>query len=123
MNLEKTIFLFNVNEKKRSEIINVSKPLGIFVKTVDLKDYNQSLGSISKVQGFKKEKKEYSGNQFIHEMLLFSGIDGKTMDDFLESYKKAKIEPIARKATITLFNIKWTAKELYDNLNTEILNP
>ena len=51
--------------------------------------------------------------------LLFNGFDNQMLGDFLTEYRKAGIEKINLKATITPYNLSWNSLQLRDELNRE----
>ena len=53
------------------------------------------------------------------ELLVFVGMPEARLDQFLDAYKAAGIEPVALKAVATLHNSNWTVYELIETLKEE----
>ena len=53
------------------------------------------------------------------EMMVFSGINSKMLDVFLDEYKKENIENVKLKAVLTESNIGWTAEQLFREILKE----
>ncbi|MCQ2452727.1 MAG: DUF3783 domain-containing protein [Oscillospiraceae bacterium] len=53
------------------------------------------------------------------ELLVFSGLKDKSLDRFLQQYKKEELQPIALKAVVTPFNCNWTIYDLTQQLQRE----
>ena len=116
---QQKILLFNVSESKRDKITQMCKTLGIITRTVDKSQYNQKLGVLAGISGFKEEKSIYTKAEFPMEMLVFSGMSPQQVDLFLKEYKNQGIEQIGCKAIITPDNVFWTADKLFRELLKE----
>lgn len=118
----KKILLFNMNIFKQNQLRTMCNKLGIEVVSISKNLYNQKLGFLADISGFKKEPKTYTGAELPSEMLVFSGLNSDDIDTFLAEFKKAGIAPVNLKAVITMYNISWTPKSLYDELLKEHLS-
>ncbi|MBR4502864.1 MAG: DUF3783 domain-containing protein [Clostridia bacterium] len=56
---------------------------------------------------------------FTDEMLVFAASDRERVFAFLDRMKEDGVAPVALKAVLTPFNIRWTAEELYRELFRE----
>ena len=110
------VLLFHVHLFKANQILALCKKTNHTAQLVTKAEYGKSIGALAGIMGMDK-KKGGSGKEFDHEMMVFSEMDSKTLDDFLVEYKKAGIAPIKRKAIITPSNVSWTAEELYEELD------
>ena len=55
---EQRILMFNVSKEKRDKIIQMCKTLGILTKIVDRPQYNQKIGALAEISGFKEDKEK-----------------------------------------------------------------
>lgn len=113
------ILLFHIAPSKEKKIKKLCRNLGIHLINVPLRSYGQKIGFLAGITGFSRENSIYSGKDLQGEMLVFSGISSNKMDEFLEKYKEAALDPIDRKAVVTLHNIFWSPIELYEELGRE----
>lgn len=113
------VLLFHVDREKAKAIEKICQTLNLQTTNISPSSYNQKLGYLAGIDGFKKENTAYLGPNFPAEMLLFSGMDSNLVDQFLAAYKAAPLPPIGLKAILTMHNIFWTATELYQELSKE----
>lgn len=116
------ILLFQIENNKAKQIQQICNSLQIRCKQVSPSDFNQTLGYLAGISGFKKGKAPLSEKTFPSEMLVFSGIPQPLLDQFLSRYKQALLSPIALKAIITIHNINWTPWQLVTELQKEHAN-
>ena len=114
-----TVLLFHVNIFKSSQIINLCKEQNHVAILVPKSDYAKTLGALANISGMKSNA-SYKGEEFLDEMMVFSGMDSDTMDRFLLEYKKNNIAPIKRKAMLTPTNVMWSAEKLYKELEDHV---
>ena len=113
------VLLFHVDVVKTGQIVALCRRLGHEVTLVPQSDYGKSLGVLAKVSGMKSEA-VYTGSGFSDEMMVFSGMDSDTLDQFLCAYKEDNISPIPRKAMLTPSNVMWSAEKLYRELEEHV---
>ena len=53
------------------------------------------------------------------EIVIFSGVPNKSLDEFMLSYKNVGVPPISLKAVTTPKNINWTLYQLIKELSSE----
>ena len=119
MESKSMVLLFQIEPTKARQIQQLCTDLQIKCKTVAPHDYEQSLGYLADISGFKKGKVLPFGNPFPSEMLVFSGIPQPLFDQFLEKYKQSLIAPTPLKAILTIHNISWTPRQLFTELQKE----
>ncbi len=96
--------------------------MGISLIDVSSEQYEQQLGALAAIQGFKKKPIKLKHEPvFPAEMMVLSGFNAEEMDAFLTEYKARKIQPIGLKAVITPDNVFWTPKQLFNELMKEHL--
>lgn len=115
----KKILLFRVGTEKQKKIKEIAGKKDIQVFLVPLKYYEEEIGALAGVMGMKIHGKQYAGPEFPAEMMIFSGLDSDQLDEFLKSYRDARIEPIGLKAVLTPSNVQWTPLQLQQELRKE----
>ena len=119
--MAQTILIFRLEQKKQALVSSICDRLGIRVVQVERKDYGQKLGALAGISGFAKEKTGYDGPELPAEMLVFSGMNSKQLDTFLDAYREGGLPKINLKAVITADNIFWPAQQLFLELMHEHL--
>lgn len=117
--MSQTMLEFRLDRDKHAMLQGICTRLGIKNVCVKRRDYAQKLGTLAGVQGFVREKKEYTGPEFPAEMLVFSGMNSAQVDAFLDEYKKTGLAPIGLKAVVTADNVFWSAEKLYQEIMRE----
>jgi len=119
MKSQKTILIYEMKKEKEKKILELCGKKQIAVRTVQLSEYGQSLGSLAKISGILKNETREEKTLLGEEMMVFSGMDRNEMDLFLEEYKNMGIAPVALKAILTPYNIFWNTRQLYEELQKE----
>ena len=121
--MSQTILLFEISNEKKQRLTKLCRTLSIQAKYISPKDYKQPLGALAGIQGMPKktltQKNTAPGQSLGAEMLVFSGMNSKQVDDFLEAYKHQNLSPIRLKAILTPYNIRWTPLQLLEELKEE----
>jgi len=117
------ILLFNMNTDRQRSIERLCRSLSIKTSYIKPTSYTQSMGYLAGIQGFSHTPPNnisvWTNIDFQLEMLVFSGMDSDTIDQFLDAFKKANLTPVALKAILTPTNIFWTPVSLYEELSKE----
>lgn len=113
------ILLFHTPVGLTKQIEQLARPLSIRIVSVPTASYQQTLGCLAGISGFHKTSLRYSGADFDHPMLVFSGMDSSLTDQFLDAYRNASLPVIGRKAIVTPHNIFWDPLTLYRELDRE----
>lgn len=114
------ILMYVANESKRKQIEALCTELSITSKKLKPSDMNKTVGGIIGIKGLKDRKNiSIPLGYMFPELIVFSGIDDKKLDVFLESYRNEGIEKVELKAIVTPHNIKWTLYELVQELKKE----
>ncbi len=90
--------------------------LGIRFRFVEPREYGRPLLSLLTPGAAAPA---FTGEPFSDEMLLFANFSGEQLDEFLRSYREAKLVPIALKAVLTPANSGWNSLQLHKELNRE----
>lgn len=117
--MSKRILLFEVKEECKKEIIAICQKQGIETVEIRPKDYQQSLGFLAGIKGFKAEKEIAAGAPFPAAMLVFSGFNDAALDAFVKAYNASGVPKIPLKAVLTQHNVNWTPKQLFGEILKE----
>jgi len=119
------IFLHTSDQEKRKSIVALCKFLDIEVINIGYNDLNRTLGDLIEGKGASgsvisegKDDVAPALYQF-PELIIFSGFDNDSLDEFLKCYRDQKIEKISLKAMVTPYNIAWSIYRLTEHLKEE----
>ena len=114
------ILLFHVNIFKQGSIRELCREQGIAVSVVSDSDLDKTIGVLAGMKNLKGAAGTGKTVPFDDEMMVFCGMnDPGQLDRFLEEYRKREIQPIALKAVITPYNMRWTPGRLCAELKKE----
>lgn len=117
----KKILAFELAEEKRVKFEKLCNELEINVIYISSEYYEQKLGALAAIKGFRMTKIRSREKPFNIEMIVLSGLNSDDVDTFLKEYKKSGLEPIPLRAMLTPHNIHWTPKKLHKELMIEHL--
>lgn len=116
---QRKLLLFHISKEKIAQIQKVCNKFNISIQKVEPRQYGENLGALAGISGMKATGKAYIGAELPSEMMIFSGIDSDTLDDFMAEYKKTGISSIPLKAVLTPFNVSMSVGEIYQELVKE----
>lgn len=119
---DKKVLLFGIAKERKKQMIALCRKLDISPVIVARGQFGETLGALAGIDGFSLTGKPYTGDNFSEEMLVFSGLSSDALDIFLEAYKETGMEPVPLKAVLTPHNIFWNARQLYAELEKEMLH-
>lgn len=124
MEEKKGMILYYVQDEKKKiqlEVIGMSMSIGMKqLKPSDLNTQIGKLAGLKNITPLDLTQTEKPPVIFcMPEVLIFSGIQNKSLDEFLLSYKNVGIPPINLKAVTTPKNINWTLYQLIKELSSE----
>ena len=99
--------------------------MGMFLQSKQLKssDLNEQVGTlagIKEVKSLDMQAEEKAPAIFcMPEVIIFSGVSNKKLDEFLLSYKNLGLAPIRLKAVTTPKNVEWTLYHMIRELAEE----
>lgn len=114
-------YVHDENKKIQLEVLC----MGMAFRTRQLKasDLNSQMGELAQIKGIKPvdmETVEKAPAIFgMPEVIIFSGIPNKAIDEFMKSYRNTGLTPTKLKAVITPVNVKWTLYQLIRELADE----
>ena len=110
------ILLYNLDNPRGAKIRRMCLPLGLRTRLVKPEEYSLPLGEL--VDGAAPASSE-AGEVFSDEMLVLVNCTGPQLDQFLQSFRRNKIPPVALKAVLTPTNRTWSSYALYAELLRE----
>lgn len=124
MEEKKGMILYYVQEeKKKIQIEVIGMSMSIETKQLKPSDLNTQVGKLAglkNVAPLDLTQTEKPPVIFcMPEIVIFSGVPNKSLDEFMLSYKNVGISPISLKAVTTPKNINWTLYQLIKELSSE----
>ncbi len=114
--IPKKIIGININSQKRDIIEDIAKSENAEAVFFGNEIMEQQVGYLCGFKGFERSEKE--GEDITDECLIFSGINGRSLDPILKKLKEngAAVE---LKAIVTAHNQSWNVGELIKELRRE----
>lgn len=121
---QKSMILYYVqDEKKKIQMEVLGMSMSITTKQLKPSDLNTQVGvlvGLKNVAPLDLSQAEKAPAIFcMPEVIIFSGLPDKKLDEFLFSYKKVGLTPTKLKAVVTPKNINWTLYQLIRELSAE----
>ena len=121
---QKSMVLYYVqDEKKRIQMEVLCMSMSIGTKQLKPSDLNTQVGTLigaKNIEPLDPAKEAKAPAIFcMPEIIIFSGIPDKKLDEFLFSYKKVGMTPTKLKAVITPQNASWSLYHLIRELSME----
>jgi len=110
--IPKKIIGINISSQKRDIIEDIAKSENAEAVFFDNEIMGQQVGYLCGFKGFVRSEKEGD------ECLIFSGIDGRSLDPILKKLRE-KGAAVELKAIVTAHNQKWKVGELIKELRRE----
>lgn len=111
------------DEKKRIQMEVLCMSMSIGTKQLKPSDLNTQVGTLigaKNIEPLDPAKEAKAPAIFcMPEIIIFSGIPDKKLDEFLFSYKKVGMTPTKLKAVITPQNASWSLYHLIRELSME----
>lgn len=114
--IPKKIIGININSQKRDIIEDIAKSENAEAVFFGNEIMGQQVGYLCGFKGF--ERSEKAGEDISDECLIFSGIDGKSLDPILKKLRE-KGAAVELKAIVTAHNQSWKVGELIKELRRE----
>lgn len=114
--IPKKIIGININSQKRDIIEDIAKSENAEAVFFGNEIMGQQVGYLCGFKGF--ERSEKAGEDISDECLIFSGIDGKSLDPILKKLRE-KGAAVELKAIVTAHNQSWNVGELIKELRRE----
>ncbi len=114
--IPKKIIGININSQKRDIIEDIAKSENAEAVFFGNEIVGQQVGYLCGFKGF--ERSEKAGEDISDECLIFSGIDGKSLDPILKKLRE-KGAAVELKAIVTAHNQSWKVGELIKELRRE----
>lgn len=117
--IPKKIIGININTQKRDVITEIAKSENAEAEFFGSEAEAQQVGYLCGFKGF--ERSEKAGEDISDECLIFSGIDGRSLDPILKKLRE-KGASVELKAIVTAHNQSWNVGELIKELRREHLH-
>ena len=117
--ITKKIIGINISSQKRDVIIEIAKSENAEAEFYGSEVSAQQVGYLCGFKGF--ERSEKVGEDIADECLIFSGIDGRSLDPILKKLRE-KGAAVGLKAIVTAHNQSWNVGELIKELRREHLH-
>ncbi len=117
--IPKKIIGININSQKRDIIEDIAKSENAEAVFFGNEIMGQQVGYLCGFKGF--ERSEKAGEDISDECLIFSGIDGRSLDPILKKLRE-KGAAVELKAIVTAHNQSWNVGELIKELRREHLH-
>lgn len=124
MEEKKGMILYYVQEeKKKIQIEVIGMSMSIETKQLKPSDLNTQVGKLAGLRNVAPlDLTQIEKPPVIFcmpEIVIFSGVPNKSLDEFMLSYKNVGVPPISLKAVTTPKNINWTLYQLIKELSSE----
>lgn len=117
--ITKKIIGINISPQKRDVISEIAKSENAEAEFFGSEVSAQQVGYLCGFKGF--ERSEKVGEDIADECLIFSGIDGRSLDPILKKLRE-KGAAVELKAIVTAHNQSWNVGELIKELRREHLH-
>ena len=111
------------DENKRIQLEVLCMGMALHAKQLKASELNEQVGVLAGIKGVKSlemQAVEKAPAIFcMPEVIIFSGISNKLIDEFLLSYKNLGLAPIRLKAVTTPKNVEWTLYQMIRELAEE----
>lgn len=114
--IPKKIIGINISLQKRDVISEIAKSENAEAEFFGSEVSAQQVGYLCGFKGFARSEKE--GEDITDECLIFSGIDGRSLDPILKKLRE-KGAAVELKAIVTAHNQSWNVGELIKELRRE----
>lgn len=118
-NHELKVLLYNfTDEDKLTKLQALLTKMKLNPIVVAFDDYNQKVGYLFGLRGFKEHTSENQENDFVcdHELMMFYGFNKERLDNLLRAMRNDEIEVPACKAVVTSFNRFWSIRRVYETM-------
>ncbi|MDE5824808.1 MAG: DUF3783 domain-containing protein, partial [Lachnospiraceae bacterium] len=117
------ILYYVQDEKKKIQMEVLGMSMSITTKQLKPSDLNTQVGALVGLKNITpldlSQVEKAPAIFYMPEIIIFSGIPNKMLDEFLFSYKKVGLTPTKLKAVITPKNVNWTLYQLIRELSSE----
>lgn len=122
--IQKSVIMYYVHdEKKKIQLEVLCMSMSIATKQLKPVDLNEQVGKLAGIKGIPPldltQTEKVPALFCMPEVIIFSGVSNKQLDEFLSSYKKVGLTPTKLKAITTPKNIGWTLYQLVRELMAE----
>lgn len=115
------VLLYRLEQEKEkgAQIIGILEQFSIPYRQITEDMLGQTLGWCASEAGYNKLEEPYRGEPFPQEVMVFSGISGKRLEQLLAALKTIPAGSVALKAVVTPHNKSWPVCALFAELSKE----
>ena len=118
--MRETVLLINFQDAKQlREIKMILLSLKIKMKTVEKKDYLQTIGCLAGMKDMEETQEIYEGEELEKEMMIFSNLRESHLEQILYRIRRNGVRKVDYKAILTDTNKDWNIPQLYEELAGE----
>lgn len=111
------------DEKKKIQLEVLCMSMSLRTKQLKASDLNEQVGTLAGIKGIRpldmRAMEKAPAIFCMPEVIIFSGVSNKALDEFLLSYKNVGLTPTKLKAVITPKNAEWTLYHMIRELADE----
>ena len=123
MNIAPLVCLNTADSKKSRQIETFCRKNGYRYRKITPADAGRPAGNLAGIKAPAAAAQAAPAKMLLPdilpELMILYGFSDGALDAFLDSYKKAGIEPVALKAILTPYNFTWTLRDLVSELMRE----
>lgn len=116
---EELVLMYHFTEAREEAVMKVLREMRIHVKRVTRELAAQKVGYLVGMKSFQHVETELPKQLYEGEVLVFQGLDPGRIQAVLENFKKAGVEKIAIKASVTPKNVFWPFYRLCERIQKE----
>ena len=123
--IQNDLILYYVqDEKKKIQLEVLCMSLGLRAKQLKAADVNKVVGALADIKNFKamdvSQAQKAPALFYMPELIIFSGLSRKKLNEFVDGCKGVGLENIKLKAVLTPQNIRWTLYHLVKVMQSEV---
>lgn len=111
------LLTYNLTGEKAGKIFLAAMRFKIRVNPIKPEEYSQALAALCGME--PPDKAPYTGQGFTDEMLVMANFPAGMATQFLNSFRRMGIAPVALKAVLTPVNSRWDSVTLHAELSKE----
>ncbi|MBD5095600.1 MAG: DUF3783 domain-containing protein [Lachnospiraceae bacterium] len=117
--MKKMILLYSYPNDMNKKISDICLACEIECKKIPKRRFLQTIGNHTGAPGHEGTGEVYEGNALDEPVMLLAGMNGRELDNILDTFKNLGVPSVGFKAIVTSHNINWTIFALYEELARE----
>lgn len=117
--MRETVLLCNFTDQAQvSAIKRLLLLMKIKIRVIEKTEYLQPIGELAGILETGTDS-FYDGEELKEPVMIMSGLTSSRMNQFLNAFRKHRIDPVDLKAIVTPTNQYWNVLVLYDEIKKE----